>query len=82
MFLIRKIRGQSMYPTLKNKQLVVLRKTNQFQVGQIAYFKFQQLPLIKRIIFVSSNGVYLQGDHYQSAIYFVPQQSVEAVLFF
>ena len=82
MFLIRRIAGFSMTPLLKHKQLVILQKTKQFKVGQIVYFKFNGLDLIKRIINISQNGIYLQGDYHQSYTYFVCHGDLKARLVF
>ena len=56
MIKIRKIKNNSMQPTLKNGDYVLTKKSKKFKRNQIVIFNFQNTLIIKRII-----GI--EGDH-------------------
>ena len=63
-FPVLQVSGDSMEPTLKNKEVIVLMKSNHYKTGELCSFSWQNKLLIKRIIGgpgdvvdISSNGV-------------------------
>lgn len=47
---VLQITGESMEPTLKNGNIVLLLKTKQFQTGDICAFTWNNRTLVKRVI--------------------------------
>ena len=63
MFLIRRVVGTSMSPTLRATTLVVFKRTRKFQAGQIVIAQSAGREIVKRLAWQNSHRVYLQGDH-------------------
>ena len=59
---VLRIYGSSMSPTLKDGQLVISVKTNDFKAGDIAAFYHGNKLLIKRFIAGASDWVFIDGD--------------------
>jgi len=62
-----RVRGSSMYPTLRSGDTVLLVRDDHYEVGDIVAYKSEQLGgavVIHRIISVEPDGTYVtQGDH-------------------
>lgn len=63
-FPVLQVSGNSMEPTLENKEIILLVKTNHYKTGDLCSFSWQNKLLIKRIIGgpgdvidINSNGV-------------------------
>ncbi len=50
LFPVLQVSGDSMEPTFKNNDIILLVKTNQYQTGDLCSFNWQNKLLIKRII--------------------------------
>lgn len=65
-FIITPVRvdGSSMYPTLKNKDIIMLKKYNkQYQYGDIVILNYHNSKLVKRIIGVPKDKIkYSNGE--------------------
>jgi len=59
---ILQISGDSMAPTLKNDEIVVLLKTKKFDRGDLVSFYYQGKILLKRIIALPEDEVAIDGD--------------------
>lgn len=61
------VSGVSMYPTLKNNQFIIFNTLQDYKVGDIVVVDSSSfLPekyIVKRIIDISDEGVFLQGDN-------------------
>ncbi len=63
MFLVRKVVGESMSPTLHLGQTVVFKKSKNYKVGDTVLAKVKSREVVKRIKEISPNGVFLIGDN-------------------
>ncbi len=61
---VLQIQGNSMEPTLKNEDIVVLLKTPKLERGQLCCFSYQNKLLIKRIIGVPGDIIDIDKDGY------------------
>ena len=59
---ILQISGDSMSPTLKHDEIVVLHKTKKFDRGDLIGFYYQGKILLKRVIAVSGDEVAIDSD--------------------
>ena len=59
---ILQISGDSMYPTLTHKEIVVLLKTRDFQRGDIIGFYYQGKILLKRVIALPEDEVVIDSE--------------------
>jgi hypothetical protein len=58
------VSGNSMYPTLKDGQNLIILKTKNFKVGDIVISKHNEYDLIvKRVGKIESNRIYLMSDN-------------------
>jgi signal peptidase I len=58
------VSGISMEPTMYRGDLALLRKTNDYQVGDIVtYYQFDGSPIIHRIVAIDGDQYLLQGDN-------------------
>lgn len=60
---VRRIVGESMVPTLKPGTIVVARKSKMLSVGDIVFARMDGREVVKRIIRITENGYFLQGDN-------------------
>ena len=81
MLLIRRLGGSSMMPTITPRQLLVFKRTFKFKAGQIVLAQADRLEVVKRIIRISDDGAFLQGDAPNSLAYFVSKKDLKATLF-
>lgn len=61
-FLLRRVVGNSMLPTLSENQLLLIRR-GQFAVGDVVLFVHDGLEKIKRVAVINSERVMLLGDN-------------------
>ncbi len=59
---VLRVTGSSMAPTLQNDQLVVCRKTGDFEQGDVVAFYYNNKILIKRVIAVSGDLIYIDPE--------------------
>lgn len=59
---ILRVTGYSMTPTLENDELVMCRKTGDFERGDIIAFYYNNKILLKRVIGVSGDVIDIAGD--------------------
>lgn len=81
MFLVRRVVGHSMQPSLRPNQLVVFRKSRQLKKNQIVLGRYKQLEIVKRIVNVNTFDVCLRGDNHHQT-YWLDQKAVKAVFWF
>jgi phage repressor protein C with HTH and peptisase S24 domain len=67
MWVLRKVVGDSMNPTLKNGQLVLIFKTRNFKVGDIVMAFMDRREVVKRITKQADGKVFLEGDNKQKS---------------
>ncbi|HUC95365.1 MAG TPA: S26 family signal peptidase [Candidatus Saccharimonadia bacterium] len=65
---LRRVVGPSMYPTLKNNQIVLAWKSKNYSVNDIVIFSLNNREIIKRISDMNHNLVYVLGDNLKSSI--------------
>jgi nickel-type superoxide dismutase maturation protease len=63
MFLIRRIVGDSMFPTLVDDAVVVARRTTRLTPGDVVVLKHGKMEKIKRISKIEGSRIYLLGDN-------------------
>lgn len=63
MFYPRRVVGNSMAPTLRNNQIVIVRLTRNFHVGDVVVAYVSGRDVIKRITKMTNGKVYLEGDN-------------------
>ena len=63
MFYPRRVVGTSMSPTLRDNQIVIVRLTRNFKVGDIVVAYVSGRDVIKRITQIKDGKVYLEGDN-------------------
>ncbi len=80
MFFIRRIVGDSMSPALKSRQVVVFKKSRRFKPGQIIIANIGKKEVVKRLLWQTKRGAYLQGDNYTSVDSFVDLQALKGIL--
>ncbi len=61
--LLRRVVGDSMYPTLENDQLIILRPRAPLHVGDIIVFLYEGHEKIKRIHGIEGEFLYVLGDN-------------------
>lgn len=59
---VLRVTGASMTPTLENDQLVVCKKTGNFEKGDIIAFYYNNKILLKRVIAVSGDFISIDAD--------------------
>lgn len=59
---VLQISGNSMEPTLKDKDIIVLIKNNKLKTGDLCAFSYQNKVLIKRIIGTPGDYIEIQDD--------------------
>ncbi len=61
------LRGNSMHPTIEDGSLVMAKKTNEFDVGDVVIAKYpfegSEIKLAHRVIKVEGDKVFLKGDN-------------------
>ena len=65
-FMVAKVEGSSMLPRLRPGSLILLLKTQNLKVGQVAIARRPDRPnllVIKRVKVVTKNGYWLEGDN-------------------
>ena len=60
---LRRVVGDSMYPTLESDQLIVLRRGAPVDVGDIVVFRYEGREKIKRIHGIEGEFLYVLGDN-------------------
>ena len=78
MFYLRRLRGQSMSPTLKDGQLVLLRSQSHYRVHQIVAVQSAGDFFLKRLKIKLGSDVYLEGDHPDGNHLLVDADSIKA----
>ncbi len=63
LFLIRRVMGDSMLPTLKPGKLVLGLRPRRLQTGDIVIIRHNQLEKIKRIQDIAPGKLFLVGDN-------------------
>lgn len=63
MFYPRRVVGSSMLPTLRDGQIVIVRLTRNFTVGDVVTAYVSGKDVIKRITKIKDGKVYLEGDN-------------------
>jgi phage repressor protein C with HTH and peptisase S24 domain len=60
--------GDSMMPGFADDSLIIVKKTNKFQVGDVVGFKFNDNILIKRIAKIKQKQYYVLGDNQNNSL--------------
>lgn len=63
LFLVRRVVGNSMLPTLRPNKIVLARCSKNIKPGDVVMLSHDGLEKIKRVKYVSSNDVYVVGDN-------------------
>ena len=71
-----------MRPFLQPSQLVLFKKCRKYKIGQIVAARAGDKEIVKRLLAIGRNKVYLQGDHPDSADYAVSPASLRGRLIF
>lgn len=59
---VLQISGNSMEPTLRNDEIIVLIKTDKFKTGDLCSFTWNNRTLIKRVIGVAGDWIEIKAD--------------------
>ncbi len=62
-YAVRRVVGESMYPTLQQGELVVAKRVKQLRSNDVIVFEHKGLEKIKRIREVEGNRLYVVGDN-------------------
>jgi nickel-type superoxide dismutase maturation protease len=60
---LRRVSGNSMLPTLKDGQLVLLTRAKSVKIGDVVMVTHDGLEKIKRVSRIENDRVYLLGDN-------------------
>ncbi len=63
MFYFRRVVGNSMVPTLRNEQVILVLTTRNFRVGDVVVGFMDRREVVKRITKMRHGAVYLEGDN-------------------
>lgn len=61
--MLRRVTGESMYPTLEKGQIVLVWRTKKLSVGDIIIFKHKVVEKVKRIEGIEGEFIYVVGDN-------------------
>jgi nickel-type superoxide dismutase maturation protease len=65
---IRRVVGDSMAPEFLENNLILVKKTKDYKVGQVVGFEYDGKVLIKRISEIKGNKFYLLGDNPKNSL--------------
>lgn len=65
--LLRRVVGESMLPTYRLGQVVVIRRVADVNVGDVVMFRHNDLEKIKRVARAEPGRLYLLGDNPQAS---------------
>lgn len=69
MIVIRRVRGVSMVPVLPPGQIIVgVRLVKKLRPGHVVIFKHEGKEMIKRVSKMSTDGIFVVGDHLEQSI--------------
>lgn len=60
---IIKVSGSSMEPELHEGDFLLIYKTTKIKINDIIVFREQNMTMVKRVIDINENGIYVIGDH-------------------
>jgi nickel-type superoxide dismutase maturation protease len=63
MFYLRRVVGESMHPTLRENQLILVSRARDFKVGDVVVAFMNSREVIKRIDKYTEGQVFLVGDN-------------------
>jgi phage repressor protein C with HTH and peptisase S24 domain len=63
MLYLRRVEGNSMKPTLRKGQLVVISMVRRFKVGDVVVAFMDRREVVKRITQMKDGSVFLEGDN-------------------
>lgn len=63
MFMIRRVNGASMHPTLPHGKLVVASRLKKPRVGDVVIVKHHKVEVLKRVHELKDDQAYLLGDN-------------------
>lgn len=63
LILIRRVTGNSMFPALKNGQLIIASCIKSYNINSIVIIEHDNLQKIKRISKIAEDKVYVIGDN-------------------
>lgn len=61
--ILRRVKGEGMYPTLEKGQLVVIRRHSKIKINDIVVFLQDDAEKIKRICGIEGDFLYVLGDN-------------------
>lgn len=68
MFIIRRVVGKSMLPSLRPGQIVIcVRRIRNLKPGHVVVIRHKGVEKIKRISDITSNGIFVLGDNPNSS---------------
>lgn len=67
MIFIRRVVGDSMFPTLSDGQLVLAHMIRSFRTGQVVIAHVNGREVIKRIKKIENGKIFLEGDNKQAS---------------
>jgi len=65
---IRRIVGDSMAPGFLENNLILVKKTKDYKVGQVVGFQYDGKVLIKRIFEIKESKYFLLGDNAKNSL--------------
>ena len=63
MIRLRQVVGDSMLPTLRPDQLILLRRTRRLRVGDVVMVRHENLDKVKRITARRDDTLFIEGDN-------------------
>lgn len=63
MLYLRKVQGDSMKPTLRNGQIVLVVMSRSFRVGDVVVAYVERKEVIKRITGMKNGTLFVEGDN-------------------
>lgn len=67
MIFLRRVTGESMWPTYRNGQIVLVRYTLNYKIGDVVVAIMNRREVVKRIVYMDGNKVFLVGDNTQAS---------------
>lgn len=67
MFMIRRVNGASMHPTLPHGKLIIASRLKKPKVGDVVIVKHHRVEVLKRVHDLKEDQAYLLGDNPQES---------------
>lgn len=63
MWTLRRVEGQSMAPTLRHGQIIVVGNPSSIQVGTVVVISHNNIDKVKRVTQIKKDQIYITGDN-------------------